>query len=86
MAIWADLVAAEHETEEAMKGDKIGAKGVFGVFGIYDFGKVKGVDADIGIKGETNIGTAYCVTEFLIFVFWVNDEDFCADHHGAESF
>lgn len=37
LAIGCGLSAAEHEAEEAMKGDEVGTKRVVGVFGVDDF-------------------------------------------------
>ena len=69
-----------------MQGDEIGAQGVAGVFDVDDFGQVEGVDADVGVEGEADVAAADGVGEFLVFVFWVDDDDLAADHHGAESF
>ena len=37
LTVGGDLVTAEHESEEAVEGDKVGAEGVVGVFAINDF-------------------------------------------------
>ena len=41
--------ATEHEAEEAVQSDEVGAKSVVGVFTIDDFGKVEWIDADVGV-------------------------------------
>ena len=64
-----------------MKGNQVGAKCVVGVFGVDNFWKIKWVDTNIGVEGETNVGTTDGVAEALILIFWVDNENFGASHH-----
>ena len=86
LTVRGDLVAAEHQAKETVEGDEVGAESVAGVFGVNDFGEVKGVNADVGVEGETDVAATDGIAEFLVFVLRVNNDDFGADHHGAESF
>ena len=86
LATRGDLAATEHEAEKTMKGDEVGAEGIVGIFGVDDFGEIEGVDADVGVEGESNVAATDSIAEFLIFVFRVNNNDFGANHHRAESF
>lgn len=81
-----DLVATEHEAEETVEGDKVGAEGVIGVFGVDDLGEIEGVNADVGVEGETDVAATDGIAEFLVFVFGVDNDDLGTNHHGAESF
>ena len=69
-----------------MESDEVGTESITGVFGVNNFGEVKGINADVGVEGETDVAAADGVAEFLVFVLRVNNDDFGADHHGAESF
>ena len=69
-----------------MKCDEVCTESIAGIFGIDDFGEVEWVDANIGIEAEADIAATDGVTEFLIFVFGVDNNDFRTYHHGAEGF
>ena len=86
LTIWSDLVATEHQAEEAMQSDEVGTEGVIGVLTIDDFGQVEGVDADVGIEAETDITATHGVAKALIFILGVDNQDFGTNHHGADSF
>ena len=86
LTIWPNLVATEHEAKKTVQGDKVGAESVISIFGVNDFGQIKWVDADIGVETKADITTAYGVAELLIFIFWVDDDNFGANHHGTHSF
>lgn len=86
LAIRADLIPSEHETEEAVQSDEVGAESVVSVFIVDNFWKIEGVNANIGVETEPDITAADSVTEALVFVFWIDDDNFAAHHHGTESF
>ncbi len=86
LTIGGDLVATKHEAEKAMKSDEVGTQGVISVFAINDTREIEGINADIGVEAEADITAADSVTETLVFVFGIDDDNFGADHHGAKSF
>ena len=81
LAVRPNLVAAEHKTEQTVQSYKVGTQGVVSIFTIDYLRQIKGVDADVRVETETNVTTAHGVAKFLIFVFWVDNDDFGANHH-----
>ena len=79
------LGTTEHESEKTMEGDKISAERVRGILRINHFWQIKWINANIGVEGESNVWSTDCITEFLILVFRVDDDNFSSHHHGADS-
>ena len=77
-------IAAEHEAEEAVEGDEISLESIICILSVDDLWQVEGVDADIGIEREADVGAADGVAELLIFILGVDNENLGANHHGAE--
>ena len=79
-----ETAITEHETEKAVKGDEVGTEGVISVLRVDHLWQIKWINTDIGIKAEADIRTADGITEFLIFVLGVDDDNFGAKHHRAQ--
>lgn len=86
LAAGGDLATAKHEAKESVQRNKVGAESITSIFSIHDPREIEGVDADVGVEGETDVTATNGITEFLIFVFGVDDDNFGADHHGTEGF
>ena len=69
-----------------MECNEVCAKCIVSIFGVDNLWQIEWINANVGVKTEANIGAANGVGEFLILVFWVDNENFGANHHGAESF
>ncbi len=68
-----------------MKGLNFEIKFVF--FGVFGEGReIKGIKAAGGVEREINVIAGDGVAESFIFVFGVDDDDFGAEHEGAENF
>jgi len=55
------LGAAEHQAEQTVQGDQVGAQGIIGLVTINHPGQVKGVNAGIGVQAESDVTTPHCL-------------------------
>ncbi len=75
---------AHDDFKERVEGENFVAELVLAFF--VDLREVKGVDFRLSVKGKINVLAANSLAKRLIFVFRIDDDDFCAKHKGSKGF